>query len=331
MHIITRKNIKIYRVYKFRLHIVRISDSIYNDILLNGVLSLAPKRKKGMILMSAILAIFFGIIQGLAEFLPISSSGHLAFFHNIFGTKNDSMSFDILLHLGTLAAVCIVYYKDIWNLIVAFFTLIGKVFRNKFNFRNIKLSMDERFVIMLFVALIPLVIGALIEGSVEAVGKYTWAIGILWIFNGFMLLFSDRVAAKRHKLTQADSDKNKTVGNAFKVGLCQLLAIFPGISRSGMTITGGMLCGFDREYAVKFSFILSIPAILGANILSLDDFSAISKADIAPYICGMIAAMLSGLLAIKLLNYISKKKNFSMFAGYCILLGIVAIILGVCR
>ena len=92
--------------------------------------------------MSALEAVFFGIIQGLAEFLPISSSGHLAFFHNIFGTEENRMSFDILLHLGTLAAVCIVYYKDIWDLIKAFFSLTGKIFREKFRFGRIKLSVN---------------------------------------------------------------------------------------------------------------------------------------------------------------------------------------------
>jgi len=300
--------------------------------MLNGVISeIIPEAQEGLMNMTAIEAIFFGIIQGLAEFLPISSSGHLAFFHNIFGTTNDNMSFDILLHLGTLAAVCIVYYRDIWDLIVAFFSLVGKVFREKFRFGNIKLTMDERFVIMLFVALIPLVVGALIEGAVVAVGDYTWAIGILWMLNGLMLLFSDKIASQRKQLTKEQADGNKTVGNALKVGLCQLLAIFPGISRSGMTITGGLLCGFDREYAVKFSFILSIPAILGANILSIKDFADINSTDIVPYLFGMVAAMLSGLLAIKLLNYISRKKDFRIFAAYCLVMGVVAVVLGLVR
>lgn len=281
--------------------------------------------------MSALEAVFFGIIQGLGEFLPISSSGHLAFFHNLFGTEENRMSFDILLHLGTLAAVCIVYYKDIWNLICAFFSLAGKIFREKFKFGRIKLTTDENFFVMLLVALIPLVVGALVEDAVEIVGTYTWAIGILWIFNGLLLFFSDNVASKRKALSTEQTESNKSFFNALRVGCCQLLAIFPGISRSGMTITGGLLCGFDREYAVKFSFILSIPAILGANILSIKDFTAIDGSQVVPYICGMIAAMLSGLLAIKLLNYISRKKNFRVFSVYCVLLGIFAIILGIAK
>lgn len=283
--------------------------------------------------MSAIEAVFFGIIQGLAEFLPISSSGHLAFFHNIFGTESGRMTFDLLLHLGTLGAVCIVYYKDIWKLVLAFFSLCKKVFSEKFRFRNIKLTSDEKFLIMIAVALVPLVIGALIEDTVEFVGMYTIAIGVLWIINGILLFVSDRIAEKRRKETAEISEKNKTIFNALKVGFCQLVAIFPGISRSGMTITGGLLCGFDREFAVKFSFILSIPAILGANIFSLGSLATdpIQSTQIIPYICGMAAALLSGFLAIKLLNYISKKKNFRVFSIYCIALGVVAILLGVIR
>ena len=200
--------------------------------------------------MSALEAVFFGIIQGLAEFLPISSSGHLAFFHNIFGTEENRMTFDLLLHLGTLLAVCVVYYKDIWQLICAFFSLVGKVFREKFALGRIKLDKNEKFLVMIVVALIPLVIGALIEDLVEFVGMYTVAIGVLWLINGTLLWFSDRVAAKRRSDSLEESEKKKTPLNALKVGLCQLLAIFPGISRSGMTITGGLLCGFDREFAV---------------------------------------------------------------------------------
>lgn len=289
-------------------------------------------KTERLIVMTALEAIFFGIIQGLAEFLPISSSGHLAFFHELFGNMEEpTLSFDILLHLGTLAAVCIVYYKDIWEMICAFFSLMGKIFREKFNFRKISLSKSEKFLVMIIVAVLPLIPAALFEDYLEAVRSYIWAIGILWILNGLLLLFSDRIAARRKKLDTQDTEKCKTYRSAIAVGLCQVLAILPGISRSGMTTTGGMLCGFDREYAVKFSFILSIPAILGANILSIKDFTAIPSSQILPYICGMIAAMLSGLAAIKLLNYISKKKDFRVFSVYCILLGIGAIILGIVK
>lgn len=282
--------------------------------------------------MSALEAVFLGIIQGLAEFLPISSSGHLAFFHKLLGnTSEPTMSFDILLHLGTLAAVCIVYYRDIWKMIRSFFTLCGKLFGEKFKIKNIKLSEDEKFLLMICVAVLPLVVGALIDDWVEAARNYIWVIGLLWIFNGFLLYFSDKICAAREKIAAKDGEdgckKSKTIFNAFKVGLFQLLAIFPGISRSGMTITGGLLSGFDREFATKFSFILSIPAILGANILELKEFGSIAKSDVVPYICGVVAALISGLLAIKLLNYISKKKNFRIFSVYCAVLGIVAIAL----
>lgn len=292
------------------------------------------KKERHGTIMSALEAVFFGIIQGLAEFLPISSSGHLAFFHNIFSSLTDlesdsAFTFDILLHLGTLAAVCIVYYKDIWQLICAFFSLVGKLFTEKFKFRNIKLTQNEKFLVMLIVAVIPLVLGAVLDSAVGIVRNYTWAIGVLWIINGGLLLFSDRIAAKKKSPDTKQTENRKTCGNALKVGLCQLLAIFPGISRSGMTITGGLLCGFDREFAVKFSFILSVPAILGANILSLAELSEhpVVSADVPAYLLGMAAAMVSGFAAIKLLNYISRKKDFRAFAIYCMIIGAVAILL----
>ncbi len=277
--------------------------------------------------MSALEAVFFGIVQGLAEFLPISSSGHLAFFHNLFENLTDLESesafvFDILLHLGTLLAVCIVYYKDIWELILSFFSLIKKVFTTKL--KEIKFSSGEKFLLMLIVAVIPLILGAVLEGTVEFVRNYTLFIGVLWIINGGLLFFADRLSAKKVHL-----EKNKNLPNALKVGLCQVLAIFPGISRSGMTITGGLLCGFDREFAVKFSFILSIPAILGANILSIPDIlgSTVSVSDILPFVLGVVAATFSGLAAIKILNYISRKNNFRIFSVYSVAIGILAIVL----
>ncbi len=314
------------------MHITSISVIIYNEVILKGVIYPPTNKERSDFTMSAIEAVFFGIIQGLAEFLPISSSGHLAFFHELFDNMNEpTLSFDILLHLGTLAAVCIVYYKDIWDLIRAFFSLAGKIFREKFRFKNIQISKNEKFLLMIFVAVLPLIPAAFLEDYLEIVRSYVWAIGILWILNGLLLYISDRVAAKRKNITEQQAEKSKNFASAITVGLCQVLAILPGISRSGMTTTGGMLCGFDREYAVKFSFILSIPAILGANILSIKDFAAIESSQVIPYICGMLAAMLSGLVAIKLLTYISKKKDFRVFSVYCFILGIIAIVLGIVK
>lgn len=278
--------------------------------------------------MNYLLSIIYGIAQGLTEFLPVSSSGHLAVFQNEFGKISDSMSsvtFTLLLHVGTLAAVVLVYYKDVWELIKSFFSIVGKIFTGKFKFST--LNQSEKFFVLLFMALIPLMLGAVLEGSVEVVSGYTYAVGILWIINGIVLYTLEKL-----KKTPKDFEQIKPK-NAFFVGLYQLAAIFPGISRSGMTITGGIMNGFNREFAVKFSFVLSIPAILGSVLITvLKDAESIAVGgDFGVILAGMAAAFFSGLAAIKLLNYITKKSSFKVFAYYCVAIGVVAIALDLCR
>lgn len=275
--------------------------------------------------MNIFLAILYGIIQGIAEFLPISSSAHLAIAQNMFGMENLEASyftFDILLHFGTLVAVFIVYYKDIFALVPAVFTMLGKVFKGKFKLSEY--TETERFVIFVIIATLPLFVGVLFKGYVEALSGYTKIIGCILLFNGVVLFISDKLEKGTIAL---DTTKPR---HALFIGLCQMCALVPGLSRSGSTITGGLFMGFKRELAVKFSFIMSIPAILGANILSLADIAEtpIAKSDIVPYIAGTVAAAIVGVLAMKLLIYISKKSNFRMFSYYCWVVGILAIIFG---
>lgn len=274
--------------------------------------------------MSILFAAICGLIQGLAEFLPISSSGHLALFHNIFGAMDPEsvVSFDVLLHMGTLLAVFVVFYKDIFPLIPAFFTMLGKLFRGKF--KMTEYNANERMVIAVVLGCIPLVIGAVLSDYVTAVSSYTWAIGIFLVINAVVLFVSDSLAKGG---VNADNVKPK---NAIIVGLCQLVAVLPGISRSGSTITGGLTQRFDREFAVKYSFILSIPAILGAFVLDISDMKAIPQTDVLPYIVGTVVAFVSGICAMKLLVYISRKANFRAFSYYCAVVGVLAIIFGVC-
>lgn len=275
--------------------------------------------------MNIFLAILYGIIQGIAEFLPISSSAHLAIAQNMFGMENLEASyftFDILLHFGTLVAVFIVYYKDIFALVPAVFTMLGKVFKG--NFKLSKYTESERFVIFVIIATLPLFVGVLFKDYVEALSNYTKIIGGILLFNGVVLFISDKLEKGTITL-----DNTKPL-HALFIGLCQMCALVPGLSRSGSTITGGLFMGFKRELAVKFSFIMSIPAILGANLLSLADIAEnpIASSDIVPYIAGTVAAAIVGVLAMKLLIYISKKSNFRMFSYYCWVVGILAIIFG---
>lgn len=267
-----------------------------------------------------IKSIVYGIIQGLTEFLPVSSSGHLAVFQNIFGSVGvPEVTFTLLLHVGTLAAVLLVYYKDVIDIIKSFFSVIKKLFTGKFKFAS--LNDGEKFFCLLFIALIPLILGAVLENAVEFLSGYTFAVGILWLINGVIFVLSENAAVK-----QKEFEAIKPL-DAFKVGFFQLFAILPGISRSGMTITGGVLHGFNREFAVKFSFILSIPAILGSTLITLlKDWNEISfDSSLGIILAGVAASFISGLLAIKLLQYISRKHNFKVFAYYCFAAGVFAI------
>lgn len=272
--------------------------------------------------MSILSAIFYGLIQGLTEFLPVSSSGHLAIAHSLFGTSagSDNFTFDILLHLATLIAVFIVYYKDIFPLVPAFFRMVGKMFKG--NFKIGSYDKNERLALLVIIATIPLAIAVLINDKVELLSAYPKVVGGVLIFNGVVLFLSDLI-------TKSTVDiKNATPLHALTVGICQLCAIVPGLSRSGSTITGGRLCGFSREFAVKFSFILSIPAIIGANIFNIPDVikDPPPVSDIPAYLVGMAVAAVTGVLAMKLLTYISKKSNFRIFSVYCVAVGIIAVI-----
>lgn len=272
--------------------------------------------------MTVMEALLCGLLQGAAEFLPISSSGHLALFHAFFGGEAFSgadLTFDILLHLATLFAVFIVYFKNIIALIPAFFTLCKKLLRGKFSVSEY--SAEERTLVCLFFGTLPLAAALFIKDAVETAASYPKIIGALLILNSVMLLFGDRGCGKK----ELPSLKS---GQACAVGLFQLLAVFPGLSRSGATIAGGSLMGLSREEAVRFSFLLSIPAVLGANITNISALGEISRASLPLYALGMAAALVSGLAAIKLLIFISKKSNFRIFACYCALLGAVSLLFG---
>ncbi|MBE6543896.1 MAG: undecaprenyl-diphosphate phosphatase [Ruminococcaceae bacterium] len=268
-------------------------------------------------------AILFGIIQGLTEFLPVSSSGHLALFQNILGMEDPErlVAFNVLLHLGTLVAVFIMYWKDILPLIPAFFTLMGKVFKGKFKFSEY--TYNERFVLLIIIATIPLLPAALLEDKISFIAGYLSVVGAILVINGGVLLYSDKLS--RGNLTIGEANGK----NALFIGMFQAFAaLLPGLSRSGSTITGGLLSGFDRQSAVKFSFIMSLPAIAGACVLKLPKLfeETESMGQLGIYAVGAVVAAIVGLLAMKLLTYISKKSNFKGFAYYCFAAGILAIV-----
>lgn len=275
--------------------------------------------------MSILEAVLYGVLQGIAEFLPISSSGHLSLAHNFFGTEGvQYLAFDVLLHLATLFAVLIMYRKEVFLIAKGFFTLMGKLFTGRL--KKSSLDYGERLFLMLCVASIPLVPAALLSDYVEAVGGVSWIIGCLLIFNGLMLWCSDRLAEGKIDL--------ETAGwlRPFLVGCVQMIGVLPGISRSGSTITGGRLVGFNREDAVRFSFLMSMPAILGACVLELPDFFAEGMPSqlVLPCIGGALTAFVVGLGAIKLLQFFARKKGFTVFSVYTVLVGAAAVIADLC-
>ncbi|MGN1084971.1 MAG: undecaprenyl-diphosphate phosphatase [Lachnospiraceae bacterium] len=281
--------------------------------------------------MELIKAIILGLIQGLAEFLPISSSGHLAIFKYVLDFDTDTgLLFDVLLHLGTLAAVFVAFRKDIFELIKEGFSIIGQFFKSvylrvakKQKWQPVVTTPYRRFVMLVLVSTIPTgILGILLDDAITAASATLIVPGILLLVNGVQLLISDHLADG--KLTAEDVSYKK----AAIVGVAQGAATFPGISRSGTTITACLACGFSREFAVKYSFIMSIPAILGALVLELLDFSPelFSASDAVNYLVGTVIAGVVGYVCIKTMLVIVRGKKFKYFAYYCFAMGAFAVI-----
>lgn len=266
-------------------------------------------------------AVLLGLVQGIAEFLPISSSGHLSIVNNLFKISEEGhMFFDVLLHLGTLASIFIVYWQDLKEM---FYEVISFANLGPLAGQPRERYPQARTFIMIVMATLPLLLILPINDMIETLYYNNVFIGVAIILTGCMLYVSDRM--KPGKKTE----RSMTILDAVIIGLCQCVATIPGLSRSGTTITAGIATGLRRDFAVKFSFLLSIPAVLGANILSLADAfrEGINWASIPAYLVGMVAAMLSGIAAINLLKYISNKGKFGGFAYYCWVMGVLSIIL----
>ena len=216
--------------------------------------------------MNYLMSILMGVIQGVAEFLPISSSGHLTLFQAFFSMENmeeTHMLFTVLLHFGTLISVCIVYWRDIVDMIREFFLGIrALVVRDE---SAGKPPAARRMVMLIIVATLPLFVMIFFKDALERFFSNPIPVSCMLLLTGFILFFSDRLA-RGHKTA-----KNATVVDALLVGCAQAVAIIPGISRSGSTISAGMLRGFDRDFAVRFSFLMSLPAVVGATLLELKD------------------------------------------------------------
>ncbi len=279
--------------------------------------------------MSYIEAIILGLVQGLCEFLPVSSSGHLAIFQNIFGlseSASENALVVVLLHLATLVAVVVAFRQRIWGLICAFFSLIKSIFTGKFSWKTA--AVNERMLLLMIVATLPLLAFVVISDQIEALFSSLLLVGIALMVTAVLLSLADYVTRKYAKQGKIGKGADEmTVKDSIVVGLFQCVALVPGISRSGSTITGGLLSGLSRQHAVEFSFIMSIPAVLGSAILKTKDaIELLPHVEIGPYLVGMVVAAVSGYLAIKLVELVVKKDKFGAFAYYCAAAGIFAII-----
>ncbi|MCR5271674.1 MAG: undecaprenyl-diphosphate phosphatase [Lachnospiraceae bacterium] len=286
--------------------------------------------------MSLIQAIIMGLIQGLTEFLPVSSSGHLALFRIAFGIDTEVGSvYTVLLHLGTLIAIYAVYFRDINKLIleaikmfIEFLTNIFTFFANLIKgsdtpYNRVVRTQYRKFVMLVIVSTIPTgIIGIVGKDMVEKAEGVLLIPGICLIITSILLLISDFIPDGEKK------PGNVTYSNAFMIGIAQGIATMPGISRSGTTIAACVMSGFERSFAVKYSFIMSVPAVLGAALLKLKDLGEVaesSNTDMHILLIGTVVSAVVGYIAIKAMLYIVKKKKFIFFSLYCFVVGVASI------
>jgi len=274
------------------------------------------------------MSLFLGIVQGITEFLPVSSSGHLSILQNVFKlgySKEDNLLFEALLHLGTLVSICVVYRSEIGAMIsdgLEYIRMRGDPELDE----PAVLKPSARELLFVIVGTIPLIIALIFSGSVERLFPKTGFIGFALLITGGLLYVSDRYIKRGNK-----TEKTMTFMDAIIIGLAQAVATLPGLSRSGTTISVGLARGLSGNFAVRFSLLLSIPAVFGAMIVSL--FKALraggSFEGFFVYFVGFIVAAVVGFFAIQFLRRLMAKGGFGNFAYYCWGVGALAIILSI--
>ena len=270
--------------------------------------------------MNTLETFFLGIVQGLTEFLPISSSGHLVLFQNMLGFKEPQLLLDCSLHIGTLLAVCLYFRSDLKKMAAEIWQYAALALKGRSQSGEVDLKNDNNFFLWILVGSVPTgIIGLVFKTPLERAFGSVSMVGMMLITTGII------VAATR--LIPKGYGTQKQVGLlvALAVGTAQGLAIIPGISRSGATIVCGLLLGLEREAAARFSFLLSIPAIIGALAIQLNA-EALGKVGFVPLLFGFGSSALVGLLALKLLMGMVKKGHLYYFAPYCWAVGLFTII-----
>ncbi len=263
--------------------------------------------------MTYLLSALLGIVQGVAEFLPISSSGHLTLLQYYFGMEEADTLLNILLHFATLLAVCVAYRQDIVEMIVEFFAILKDIFSNEDIPADQPAPPARRMVFFIILGTLPLFAILPLDGMIESFGNHPQFVSCALLVTGTLLFLADR--SKEGKKTI----KSMTVKDALLIGLAQGCATIPGLSRSGCTIAAGLALGLERNFAVRFSFLLSLPAVAGATILKIVDMLGenFDTALLPIYGLGMLIAFVVGFFSIQLVKLLAKKGKFGAFAYYC--------------
>lgn len=295
--------------------------------------------------MTIIDAIIQGVVQGLTEFLPVSSSGHLTITQHILGLSENNLFFSVMLHIGTLVAVVAFYHKLIWRLIKAFFSLIGDIFTGKFRWKT--LSDDKRMVIMLIIGLLPLVLLFLpVPGTDMKIKDYAdvftgqkhfIVVGVSLLATSILLLIGDicsrrRVPMKHAKDSNEAGRTSLNVLDALVVGVTQCFAaVFPGLSRSGSTLSAGQMRGLNKQTALDYTFILGTPAIVAAALLEGKDALEAGEigVGIVPILVGVAVSAVVGYLAIALFKWLLKTDKMILFIVYTAVVGIAVVVISV--
>lgn len=273
--------------------------------------------------MTYLMSVVLGFVQGVAEFLPISSSGHLTLFQHFLGMPEPDNLFNILLHFATLLAVCIYYFQDVVEMIVEFFRGIAALFSRTPSHGNPPEA--RRLVLLVIVGTLPLFLVLPIESKIESIGANPVFVCCALLVTGCILFLSDRMANGRK------TARNATLTDVLLVGVAQGVATIPGLSRSGCTISAGMALGFDRNFAVRYSFLMSLPAVFGATLLkvikTVKAAEPLAEGLLPKYLLGMAVAGVVGYFSIRLVNLLAAKGKFGAFAYYCWAAGVIFLVL----
>ncbi|MDR2664790.1 MAG: undecaprenyl-diphosphate phosphatase [Oscillospiraceae bacterium] len=271
------------------------------------------------------MSILLGLVQGITEFLPVSSSGHLSILQNLLRlgySAENNLLFDVLVHLGTLVSVCLTFRKDLRSMVADTAEFIRE--RRDGEHDEARLRPSVRLVVMIVVGTLPLLVAAVFMSKLALLFSQTWFIGIMLIITGALVSVSNKIAGSGGK-----NDRTTSLRDVFIIGLSQAVALIPGLSRSGTTIAVGLARGLRRDFAVRFSLLLSIPAVVGSFVVTL--FSALREGvdfKLFPiYVVGAAISAVVGLFSIRVLRRITVSGKMKAVSYYCWAVGALAIIL----